>query len=296
MHPSRVSAWAIVSLCLLGLTACTFSDSPFRAKEERVLTTDHIPRSPIRVTTANGAVDVVADAQRQDVQVVARLTAVGGTREEADARLAATQVRLERLEDGTLSVDVAFPEERRGSEGCALQILLPDAAGASIKTSNGGITLRGIDGEGRAETSNGSIRIIDQAGRVTAWTSNGRVEVTSPGGEVEVKTSNGGVEVLGFTGPVSVRTSNGNVSCRGADGASGALTIHTSNGSIKLDLPASFAGRIAASTSNGSIRTSGPGVSAQGDNRSKIVQIGDSGPDGVVSTSNGSVTVTIRSE
>ncbi len=294
MHLSRISTRVFVSFCILSLTACTFSESAFRAREERVQTIEHVPQSPIWVTTANGAVEVVADPARQEVHVVARLTTVGGTQEEADSRLAATEVRLERLGDGTLAVDVVFPEQRRGSEGCSLQITLPDVAGAAIKTSNGGITLRGLDGDAHAETGNGPIRIIDQSGVVTARTSNGRVEIANPGGEVDVKTSNGGVEVLGFTGPLSVRTSNGSVSCRGESTARGALTIQTSNGSVKLDLPASFAGRLAASTSNGTIRAGGPGVSAQGDNRSKAVQIGDGGPEGVVSTSNGNVTVTVR--
>jgi len=95
---------------------------------------------------------------------------------------------------------------------------------------------------------------------------------------------------------VEVRTSNGSVTCRAGDAATGAVRIHTSNGSVTLDVPASLGGRVTAATSNGSVRTFGSKATTSGGDRAKVIQLGDAGPDCVVQTSNGNVTVSVRGE
>jgi len=292
----RVAPSLAALLLLATLAGCSVIGHSYRAQEERAVSPVHQPQSPVRVTTKNGSVRITADAARRDVLVTARLTAAGATQEEADQRLAAIDVRVQRLEDGTLSIAAVFPGERRGNEGCSFEIALPDALGAAIETTNGGITLSGLGGEALAQTSNGSVRITAQGGMVRVRTSNGRIEIVDPADTVDVGTSNGGVEVSGFAGPVEVRTSNGSVTCRAGDAATGAVRIHTSNGSVTLDVPASLGGRVTAATSNGSVRTFGSKATTSGGDRAKVIQLGDAGPDCVVQTSNGNVTVSVRGE
>lgn len=293
LHASRLTAITLAAL-LMTLAGCGFSGSAFVATEERNLTAVHAAGSPVRVTTRNGAVQVVAESGRNDVSIVARVVAAGDSQEEAHQRLAAIEVRIERLADGSLDIAAVFPEPKRGRDGCSLDVRLPDAMGATVETSNGSITLADLGGDAVAQTSNGSANILRQGGGVNVRTSNGRIQVTDPAGLVDVQTSNGAAQVLGFRGEVHVHTSNGSVTCRARDDARGPVRIHTSNGSVTLDVPRSLGGRIAASTSNGPVRVNGSGVRGTGEGRSRTVHLADEGPASEIETSNGTVTVTVR--
>lgn len=107
------------------------------------------------------------------------------------------------------------------------------------------------------ETSNGAISIFGLEGPVDVTTSNGRVtldEVASS--SVSVRTSNGAIngEALG-SDDVDVATSNGRIEL-GFDVAPSAVSARSSNGSIQVNLPSdapTYA--VEASTSNGRVET-----------------------------------------
>lgn len=293
MQLTRLTAITTAAL-VLTLAGCGLTGSAYVAKEERSVSAVHEAGSPLRVTTRNGSVRIAADPARNDVAIVARIVAAGDSQEEADLRLAAVEVRVERLADGSLSIVAVLPEPRRGQDGCAFDIRLPDAVGVTVETSNGSIALSDLGGEAVAQTSNGAVTVLRQGGGVRVQTSNGRVQVADPGGPVDVRTSNGAVDVLGSRGAVTVNTSNGSVTCLAQDGASDAIRIHTSNGPVTLDVPRSLGGRISATTSNGSIRITGSTLRTVGTEGSRTMHIADEGPESTIQTSNGVVSVTIR--
>lgn len=107
------------------------------------------------------------------------------------------------------------------------------------------------------ETSNGTISILGLEGPVDVTTSNGRVtleEVASS--SVAVRTSNGAIsgEALG-SNDVDVATSNGRIELS-FDVAPSAVSARSSNGSIQVHLPSdapTYA--VEASTSNGRVET-----------------------------------------
>lgn len=146
--------------------------------------------------------------------------------------------------------------------GCrgSYSIRVPEGTSITGGTSNGPITLTGIDGLVDVSTSNGPITLDRvESVRVDARTSNGRIIATglrSP--EVEVRTSNGRVSLHFDASPtrVSARSSNGEVEVMvPSDSPAYAVSASTSNGQTRIDIrtdPASTSS-MTLSTSNGDI-------------------------------------------
>ncbi len=145
--------------------------------------------------------------------------------------------------------------------GCraSFGVTLPSGTDVSGATSNGSITLDGLDGQIDVASSNGAITLTDVSSAVTVRTSNGSITGTGLASDVfDGGTSNGRVEVTFAEPPTSVTidTSNGSVELvLPADSPPYALSTSTSNGSIQTDVrtdPAA-ADHIDIDTSNGSI-------------------------------------------
>jgi hypothetical protein len=146
--------------------------------------------------------------------------------------------------------------------GCrgSYSISVPAGLSVSGHSSNGGISVAGVEGSIDVSTSNGTVTLTDLSGpEVTARTSNGRIIGTflsSP--DVEVRTSNGQVSLTFVTAPtrVSVRTSNGSVEVGVPSGSPAyAVSASTSNGQTRTDIrtdPAAAA-TIEVASSNGNI-------------------------------------------
>jgi DUF4097 and DUF4098 domain-containing protein YvlB len=253
------------------LAGCGITQPLFEG--DQTVQVEHVPRSPVEVRTVNGSVEIEAVA-RDDVRIDAHIRA--RTAERLDAVL----ILAERTPDGALSIHAQWPDGRRlNNEGCRFTIQLPDAAGVTVQTSNGGITIAGLAGRAELETSNGAITI------------------TGHDGPVQAKTSNGRITMDGVTGPIVADTSNGRVNIDLPDAATGPVTIDTSNGAVALEVGPAFAGALTMDTSNGSVRLHGvPDSAVQGSKSRKHVNlvIGDDGQPSSIDTSNGSITFTIR--
>lgn len=291
ISPSRIIL-AIVLTAAAALPGCGMI-AGFKARGQQTITAAHIASSAVHVTTLNGSVQISADAAARDVLILATITASGESQEDADRRLGLVQVNAQRLADGTLDVSSTFPDGRRSNDSCSLDITLPDATAAVVETSNGSVTLVGLNGDANVHTSNGSIRVEHQRGAVNARTSNGRIVVLQAGDSVDVQTSNGSVELDGFAGSATVKTSNGKVTCRAGSLSTGPMNIHTSNGSITFVAPSTLGGTIEISTSNGGIAVSGAN-DVEGTKKHRTVRLSDSGPASLIETSNGQVTITIE--
>ncbi|MCC6908727.1 MAG: hypothetical protein IT430_12355 [Phycisphaerales bacterium] len=290
--PSRavVAAAMTAALCMSGCVEL----AGFRSKGQQTITARHVPDAALHVANENGSVSVNADEAAGQVTVIASITAMGDTQEEADERLAGVEIVAERLPDGVLSVRSVFPGGRRPSDSCALEISLPDLNGVTVETSNGGVTLTGLGGDADVHTSNGSVRVRDQGGSARIRTSNGRIEVIDAAGAIDARSSNGSVEIAGMADAATVETSNGRVTCRAAGSAAGPIRIKTSNGSVSLTVPAGLGGVITASTSNGSVTVHGPSAAVEGSKTRRTIRLSGPGSESSIETSNGGVSVTIE--
>jgi hypothetical protein len=99
------------SMVVLG--GCVFGPIHLE-RETRVLSVEHTAAAPLFVRTVNGGVTVIADPAAADVSITAEVKA------QTLDRLAATKVVASRDADGTLRVEIAWPDgQRLNSEGAS---------------------------------------------------------------------------------------------------------------------------------------------------------------------------------
>ncbi len=223
---------ATLSAACLPAGGCLLTD-PFQAKRTQTLHVAQVEHAALRVVAHNGSIQVLAEAGRKDVEVVASIVATGDSQAEADRRVHDIKVHCDRGVDQLLIVRAEFPERRRTRERASFVVRLPSVAGAKLTTSNGSITARSLSGKLEASSSNGTIT-VDQHD-----------------GAIDVRTSNGTVSAERITGPATIQTSNGRIDVQLDASSTGPLLARTSNGSIRATVGPHFAGRLSLRTSNG---------------------------------------------
>ncbi len=287
---------ALVLSVIMPLAACSFSNNWHRSQMTMNLTSDHVAGSAVEVRSRNGRIEVVAVSNRTDVAITAKIYARGNTMAEAEERLAASTLLVSRSDDGTLLIEPKFPDPVRGGDGASILIELPDANGATLRTSNGSVHVYGLTGTLIIDTSNGAVEIVDHQGDTKVDTSNGSITVDDHVGALSVDTSNGSIRINGLNGPVEAETSNGAIVLSLHDDQSGPINLDTSNGSITVRVGASFAGTVTLDTSNGSITVRDLIGRIRSQTISKSygrIVVGEGGEASRLDTSNGRIRFTI---
>jgi DUF4097 and DUF4098 domain-containing protein YvlB len=261
---SRVIGLAISPLVLSLAAGCNLV-APL--VERRVTLEFPSVQAPVAMTTSNGAISVGPGA---DEKIVVNALIRARTQERADATTVTATVDAQ----GVLQIAPQWPGERLGNEGCSLDVAMTSVPALSLVTSNGALTVKGLEGALKVTTSNGAIKIDGFTGAIDG------------------STSNGSVTIVGATHGVGIRTSNGGVKITMAPTAAGPVSIATSNGSIDLSVGQSFTGALQAGTSNGSVSIVAPGASdvrlTKGSGSAKF---GDGPGSSSLQSSNGSITV-----
>lgn len=261
-------------------------------EENRQLGIEHVPGKPLLVKTRNGGITVT---KTSGGPVDVRATVRGKSQEQ----LRQIKVVAVRDDDGTLVVKAEFPEGKaRDGAGVSLEVLIPDAEGLNLATSNGAITAAGFSGKAVMDTSNGAITLSDHAGEAVLDTSNGRITVERLRGGVTADTSNGGITLKDVGTPVTADTSNGTIDVVLDDAATGPVRLDSSNARIELAVGAAFGGELIADTSNGKVTvdlgTEAAQVSTNKRGNEAKVVFAASGQRSVVDTSNGSIRISRR--
>jgi DUF4097 and DUF4098 domain-containing protein YvlB len=176
--------------------------------------------------TPNGGISV-RGWDRADVQVRARVTASADTQQEADA--IAADVRV--LADGGRIRSEGRSRVSHGGWSVSFEVMAPAQHGLTLRTTNGGITVKGIDAEIDMETINGGITLSDVNGEVRGRTNNGGVQIDLSGN--------------GWIGQgLDVQTRNGGVRLSVPDGYSAHLEAGTTNGGVRCDFPVTVQGTL----------------------------------------------------
>jgi DUF4097 and DUF4098 domain-containing protein YvlB len=138
-------------------------------------------------------------------------------------------------------------------------IRVPRSVVVTAHSSNGSITVAGIDGDLDVSTADGGVRVDGGVGQLRLHTSNGSVRGTGlRSGTVDASTGDGSIHLTFVTAPsaVTARSSNGNVTIDLPNTTDAyRLDTGTSNGSVTAPIrtdPTSDH-TISAHTSNGSI-------------------------------------------
>jgi len=173
-------------------------------------------------------------------------------------------------------------------------VLLPRGASATLETTNGQVSVTGIEQNVEAETKNGSVLVKQAGAAVIARTVNGRIEIDQVNGPVKAHTTNGAIDVSRLQGGLDASTTNGSITCRyvGTLPENDTITCRTKNGGIALVAAPESNFALHATTKNGRIRSSFP-LDVDGAVRSRNVEaiIGQGGSRVLLSTVNGSITL-----
>jgi Toastrack DUF4097 len=175
----------------------------------------------------NGGIEVNGEA-RGDVQVLARINAQAET--QARAKQIADAVKVTAT-PSDVSADGPSGLGRREGWSVSYRLAVPNVSMLSLKTTNGGISIRDVDGQIEFKTVNGGVKLTNLAGDVKGRTSNGGVDVDLDG--------------PGWKGEgLDVQTSNGGVHLRIPEQYSAHLETGTVNGGLNIDFPITVQGRV----------------------------------------------------
>lgn len=124
-----------------------------------------------------------------------------------------------------------------------------------VKTVNGSVLVRGVDGTGTLRSVNGNVEVLDSAGRFSEHTTNGNVRM-------ELRRLEDG-------GPMDIETVNGSIALGLPADAHADLRVLSFNGDFQSELPVesghmtsprAFRGRIGSGGGEVSVRTINGGV------------------------------------
>lgn len=204
----------------------------------------------------NGGIKVEG-APRYDVHVRARIVATAAT--EDRARQIASGVHVQPSGD---RIQAEGPDGLGRREGwhVSYELLVPMQMGLSLKSTNGGVSIRDVEG------------------RIEFTTTNGGVKLANVGGDVRGRTTNGGIDI----------------ELEGAMWQGEGLDVQTSNGGVKLAIPEHYSARLETSTVNGGLNSDFPVAVSGRRSREIDMTLGAGGPPIRVRTSNGGVRITKR--
>ena len=251
---------ALPLLLSLGLTGCGLIDIGFgpKASREWQQSYDLSEQGSVEVININGRIEAQPSADDR-VEVRAEITARGASERAARERLEHIQI-----------------EEDTGSDHVRLETKLP----VTSFFTGGGSEVRYF------------LRI--PAGRsVRLRTTNGSISVTGLQGELKAKTVNGSVSGSGLAGAVEASTTNGSIKIEVERVAEAGIDLQTVNGSIRLRIPATAAADLSAHLTNGSIDTSDlPLQDLRRSSRRRLeAKLGSGGPPIELRTVNGSIRI-----
>jgi DUF4097 and DUF4098 domain-containing protein YvlB len=209
-------------------------------------------------------------------------------------RLSGAQVIAARSADGTLSIDVRWPEGLPAAgEACELRVTLPDANGVRCESENGSISVTGLEGEADLRCGNGSIEVRQHAGPVRAASQSGGVKLSGTLGSVDALTSQGSIEVRGACESVLATTTRGEIDIRFAKEGRGPVSAKTEHGSIVLSFGSKYSGDLRMTTANGELtcRTPEGATLVEEATGLKRLQIGEVSERSSLETMNGNIRV-----
>lgn len=246
-------------------------------------------QASINIRNESGRISVTGwDGDTVSISVVKRMDVLGGSLESLKARFGMPLEITEeeaaffnaldldvRTNDGALEIGITRPAFAPGlSFSFHMDVKVPRKTDLNVRTENGPVAIRGIQGQVHAETANGQLTCEDITGSLNA------------------RSRNGGIVCRAIEGGLLARASNGSIEVDGRDAtAAYAIYCETDNGAIKLNLPKNSSFYLAAMTSNGYVKTrlEVDGEVPRGAVRSVSGPVGAGGPVVHLRTLNGSI-------
>jgi Putative adhesin len=123
------------------------------------------------------------------------------------------------------------------------------------RTSDGNVTLSGLQGDLGLTTGDGNVTLDHVSGNLHIKSGDGHVKVTDADGAIDAHTSDGNLSVDGLFHALALHTSDGTLDLNLREGTklAGPTTIQSSDGSVTIRVPQSFAADLNVHTSDGHV-------------------------------------------
>jgi len=154
---------------------------------------------------------------------------------------------VERQQGNTVEIELRESHHTHFSIGIdarriELEIHMPRSAKVDVRSGDGAVSAKGLEGELEFTTGDGRLEIEDADGSLRAHTSDGSVRVSGRFDVLELRSSDGRVEVEARPGSQlreawDVRSSDGSVTLRVPGDLAADVALHTSDGSITTNIP-----------------------------------------------------------
>jgi hypothetical protein len=123
------------------------------------------------------------------------------------------------------------------------------------KTSDGNVSLSGLQGDLGLTTGDGNVTLDRVSGNLRIKSGDGQVKITNADGAIDARTSDGNLSVDGLFHALALHTSDGSLDLNLREGTklAGASTIQSSDGSVTVRLSRNFAADLNVHTSDGRV-------------------------------------------
>src|SRR3984885_113632 len=141
-----------------------------------------------------------------------------------------------------------------------LTVESPSELTLQARTSDGNVTLSGLQSELSLTTGDGNVTLDHVSGNLRIKSGDGHVKVTDADGAIDAHTSDGNLSVDGLFHALALHTSDGTLDLNLREGTNlaGPSTIQSSDGSVTIRVPQSFAADLSVHTSDGHVDCSLP--------------------------------------
>jgi DUF4097 and DUF4098 domain-containing protein YvlB len=201
-------------------------------------TYDLSAKPDLRVEARDANIHVEAwDQNKIEARVTTRGWHIGGGELEIVESQQGNSVSIELREPHHNHFSVSI-ESRR----IDLEIRMPRSAKVNLRSEDGNVIAKGLEGEFEFTTGDGRLELEDMDGSLQARTSDGSVRVSGRFDALELRTSDGRVEAEARPGSQlrsawEVSSSDGSVSLKVPADLAADVELHTSDGRITTNIP-----------------------------------------------------------
>jgi DUF4097 and DUF4098 domain-containing protein YvlB len=239
---------SLLICALLGLSTVLAQDFDYSFKETYKVSTP----AQLGLSSSDGSLDIIP-SEGNEIQVFYIVRRAGKLLKIDREKL--EEDFIVETESSSSAVKISVKDKRlnRGfnfdyQTGVGFKVYVPKQTMCNLLTSDGNITITGLNGDQHLKTSDGSIELAEISGNVTGRTSDGDVRIRKIKGNVDIQTSDGTIELETVGGDVQASTSDGNIRLNRVKGD---IAVKTSDGYIDFK---EISGSFKASTSDGNIR------------------------------------------
>jgi hypothetical protein len=141
------------------------------------------------------------------------------------------------------------------SEQTHVTVDTPSQLSLQAKTSDGNVTLSGLQGDLNLTTGDGNVDLDHVSGDLRIRSGDGHVKITDGSGSLDAHTSDGSLSVDGLFHALALHTSDGglDLSLREGTKLTEASSIESSDGSVTIRVPRDFAADLSMHSSDGHV-------------------------------------------